>query len=80
MTGRWLASAVDTWPNTPMVPTAPTPLDRYPLTSRRHIGQPLGGRDETRASMESSNHITDSWMATDSDQKSLILRAAKHNR
>ena len=30
-------------PNKPMVPTAPTPPNRYPHRSRRrHIGQPLG--------------------------------------
>jgi hypothetical protein len=34
-------------PNKPMVPTAPTQPDEHPLASlRRHIGRPLGGRQE----------------------------------
>ncbi len=43
-------TAIGGVPNKPMVPTAPTSPNTYPLDSlRRHIGRPLGSRNEQRA-------------------------------
>ena len=51
--------------NKPMVPTAPTSLNRYPLPSRRrHIGQPMGGFGATDDRIRLSGEVWVSVVCT----------------